>query len=129
MEEEWVVTEAEEWEVAVEWCLSVLVTGSVAPKAVDITILPKTFLVFDVVLAVRVQPLWLTLGIHLQWTLPRTMAWAQDQWLAHLAQGLSHLLQVDLDLAAVTAVSTSADPQAPTLFHLALERPLAHTLR
>ncbi len=105
-----------------------LVIGSVALKAVDTTILPKTSAVFDVVLAVRVQPLWQIRAILLQWILHRTMEWVQARWQELQGQDRLHQQPEGLDLAEGMEDNTLVAHPARMLFHLVLVLQLALTL-
>jgi hypothetical protein len=124
----WVVMVAAEWVAVAVLYHSELVIGSVALKAADTTTLPKMSAVSDVAPAVRVQPLWRTRVILLQWILHRTMAWARAQWQALQALGLSHQLLEGLDLAVGMEDSILVVRQAPMLSHLVSVLRLAHTL-
>jgi len=115
----------DEWVVAVVLCLSALVIGNVAQKAVDIIILRRTSAAFDVAQAVQVQRLWLILVILLQWTLPRITVWVPVRWQALQDPAPLHQLLAS-DPVEVMVVNTSGAHKAPMLSHQASVHQLAH---
>jgi hypothetical protein len=115
------------WVEVVAWYLSVPVIGNADLKDVDITTSPKTSAASDVAQAARVQPLWLTLDILLQWILLQIMEWVMGQWQVPQAQGLLLQQPVASVQAVDMVVNILVAHPVPMLSHLVSALLLAHT--
>ena len=113
----WATVEVE----AAAWYPSVLATGNVDRMAVDTIILPKTFLVCDVVPAGREQPS-LPIQLSLLLTIPRQhMEWLLLPWAALQERG--HL---GLRLVALALDLSAAKDTEDLLAHTLCRRVWAH---
>jgi hypothetical protein len=114
------------WVEVVAWYLSVPVIGNADLKDVDITTSPKTSAASDVAQAARVQPLWLTLDILLQWILLQIMEWVMGQWQVPQAQGLLLQQPVASVQAVDMVVNILVAHPVPMLSHLVSALLLVH---
>lgn len=118
------------------WFLSVLVTGSVAQRAVVTITLPRTSTACGVVLLVLVLPWWLTLPSPRPWmeeVLPRRrpLAWVPTRWPARLPHRVPlHPLPVVPLAGLVNSLAGQLSfPQATTAYRLVWVAALEHTLQ